>query len=78
MAPKTKTPKTKTPKRKPQTPKRNSSSSSSSSETAYCVRCRDKRTMVHVDGGMTKNGQPMRTGNCSTCQSKMCKFVKKD
>lgn len=76
MAPKTKTPKTKTPKRKPQTPKRNSSSSSS--ETAYCVRCRDKRTMVHVDGGMTKNGQPMRTGNCSTCQSKMCKFVKKD
>jgi len=72
--------KPKTPKRvvKPKTPQRKSSSSSSSNETAYCVKCRDKRTMVQVDGGMTKNGQPMLKGNCNTCQSKMCKFIKKD
>ena len=70
--------KPKTPKRvvKTKTPQRKSSSSSN--ETAYCVKCRDKRTMVQVDGGMTKNGQPMLKGNCNTCQSKMCKFIKKD
>ena len=70
--------KPKTPKRvvKPKTPQRKPSSFSN--ETAYCVRCRDKRTMIQVVGGMTKNGQPMLKGNCSTCQSKMCKFIKKE
>ena len=45
-------------------------------ETAYCCKCRSKKTMSNGKIVATKNGRKCLKGTCSTCSTKMCKFVK--
>lgn len=44
----------------------------------YCVRCKVKRDMLEVGIAKAKNGRRMAKGKCQTCQTKMCKFLKKE
>ena len=45
-------------------------------ETAYCVKCREKRTMKNPKQITTKNGRKALQGFCSVCGTKMMKFIK--
>ena len=42
---------------------------------AYCVKCRDKRTMVDAKETKTKSGRLMMKGKCEKCGTVMCKFM---
>ena len=44
----------------------------------YCVKCKAHSKMIGVTESKTKNGQPMLRGRCERCNTKMCKFVKKN
>ncbi len=44
----------------------------------YCVRCKDKKDMLEVGIVKSKNGRRMAKGKCINCQTKMCKFLKKE
>lgn len=42
---------------------------------AYCVKCREKRTMKDAEITQTKNGRKMAKGKCPTCGTTMNKFL---
>ena len=43
---------------------------------AYCVKCKSKKWMSNANETTSKNGRKMIKGNCSTCDTKMNKFIK--
>ena len=45
-------------------------------ETAYCVKCKEKREMKNPKRIITKNGKKALQGVCGVCGTKMMKFVK--
>ncbi|MEA2642235.1 MAG: hypothetical protein QOF51_3629 [Chloroflexota bacterium] len=38
---------------------------------AYCVKCRQKRTMKNPQQTNLKNGRPATSGECEVCGTKM-------
>jgi ssDNA-binding Zn-finger/Zn-ribbon topoisomerase 1 len=42
---------------------------------AYCVKCREKRTMKDAKMTKTSNGRNMAKGNCPVCGTTMNKFL---
>lgn len=42
---------------------------------AYCVKCREKRTMKDASVTETKNGRKMAKGKCPVCGTTMNKFL---
>jgi len=42
---------------------------------AYCVKCREKRTMKDVTMTKTANGRNMAKGKCPVCGTTMNKFL---
>ena len=44
--------------------------------TAYCVKCRQKRNMKNPKQITTKNNRKALQGVCTTCGTKMMKFMK--
>ena len=45
-------------------------------ETAYCVKCKQKREMMNPKLITTKNNRSAMQGICKVCGTKMMKFVK--
>jgi len=43
---------------------------------AYCVRCRQKRTMQHPNKIVTKNGRSALEGTCPICGTRLFRFIK--
>ncbi len=43
-------------------------------EEAYCVKCKQKRTMKDVEKVTMKNGRPALKGKCSVCGTGMYKI----
>jgi hypothetical protein len=41
----------------------------------YCVRCREKRTMIHAVPTTTSRGQPAFRGQCAVCGAGMFRMV---
>jgi len=41
---------------------------------AYCVKCRQKRTMKDVEQVTLKNGRPASRGACEVCNTRMFKI----
>ena len=41
---------------------------------AYCVKCRQKRTMKDVQQVTLKNGRPASRGQCEVCNTRMFKI----
>ena len=41
---------------------------------AYCMKCKQKRTMKDTRQQMMKNGRPATSGVCATCGTKMFKI----
>ena len=46
-------------------------------ELCYCMRCKNKTNMKNISEKTTTKGQNMLTGNCTVCDCKVNKFVKK-
>ena len=44
----------------------------------YCVKCKVKQDMLEVAITKSKNGRRMAKGKCQKCQTKMCRFLKKE
>ncbi len=44
-------------------------------ETAYCVKCREKRDMKNPERVTMKNGRPAMKGKCSKCGTGMYKIL---
>ncbi len=44
-------------------------------ETAYCVKCKQKRDMKDVEKVTMKNGRPAMRGKCSVCGTGMYKIL---
>ena len=44
-------------------------------ETAYCVKCREKKQMKDVKNVTTKNNRKALKGKCVTCSTNMMKFI---
>ena len=44
-------------------------------ETAYCVKCREKRDMKDPERVTMKNGRPAMKGKCSKCGTGMYKIL---
>ena len=44
-------------------------------DTAYCVKCKKKQSMINCKAAKTANGRSMVKGNCKVCDCKMNKFV---
>ena len=44
---------------------------------AYCVKCRQKRTIDNPKETTMKNGRPAVRGTCSSCGTKVFRIVKK-
>lgn len=42
---------------------------------AYCVKCKSKSNMTDVEEKTAKNGRKMLSGKCTTCSTKMNKFI---
>ena len=42
---------------------------------AYCVKCKEKRTMQDPTDTVTKNGRRAKTGTCPVCGTKLFRFV---
>jgi ssDNA-binding Zn-finger/Zn-ribbon topoisomerase 1 len=42
---------------------------------AYCVKCREKRTMKDAKMTKTSNGRNMAKGTCPVCGTTMNKFL---
>ncbi len=42
---------------------------------AYCVKCREKRTMKDAKMTKTSNGRNMAKGKCPVCGTTMNKFL---
>lgn len=48
---------------------------SAGSAKGYCLRCRTKRTMTNPKKRTTRNHRTMMCGQCSSCGTKMCRFI---
>lgn len=46
-------------------------------QTAYCVKCRKKRTMADPKKVTMDNGTPAYKGKCATCGTGMYRIAKK-
>ena len=46
--------------------------------TAYCVKCKEKRTMVRAEATFTSTGTPGTVGFCEVCGTKMFKMGRTD
>lgn len=46
-------------------------------ETAYCVKCKEKREMLDAEKVTMKNGRPAMKGKCSVCGTGMYKILPK-
>ncbi len=46
-------------------------------EQGYCVKCKDKRTMVDAEEVKMKNGRPAMKGKCEKCGCGMYKILPK-
>jgi hypothetical protein len=44
-------------------------------ETAYCVKCKQKREMKDTEQVTMKNGRPAMKGKCSVCDTGMYKIL---
>jgi hypothetical protein len=42
---------------------------------AYCMKCRQKRTMLMPRRVTTKNGRTAMEGSCPTCSTKLFRFI---
>lgn len=42
----------------------------------WCVKCKSKKTMSGATKSKTKNNRNIMKGKCSSCGTKMVKFVK--
>ena len=51
------------------------STSSQSCPMGYCVRCRKMQQMKGCTNATSSNGRNMVKGNCTSCDTKMNKFV---
>ena len=45
---------------------------------AYCVKCKDKRTMQNVEVVTNAKGRKQAKGTCPQCGTKMNLFLKSD
>jgi hypothetical protein len=41
----------------------------------YCVKCKEKRTMVETEEVEMKNGRPAMKGQCEKCSTGMYKIL---
>ena len=41
---------------------------------AYCMKCKEKKTMKDPVAGTTKNGKPITKGTCPVCGSTICRI----
>ncbi len=41
---------------------------------AYCMKCREKKTMQNPVESTTKNGKPITKGTCPTCGGTICRI----
>lgn len=57
-------------------PPKKTTPASGSCDTAYCVKCKKKQTMIGCAKATSSNGRNMVKGTCKTCGTKMNKFVK--
>ena len=44
----------------------------------YCLKCKKKTETKNLKDGVTKTARPVKTGNCSVCDTKKSVFVKMD
>jgi hypothetical protein len=44
-------------------------------ETAYCVKCKEKRDMKDTEKVTMKNGRPAMKGKCTVCGTGMYKIL---
>jgi hypothetical protein len=44
---------------------------------AYCMKCKEKREMTNAEEVVTDKGIRMAKGQCSVCNTKMCKILGK-
>jgi hypothetical protein len=44
-------------------------------ETAYCVKCKQKREMKDTEKVTMKNGRPAMKGQCTVCGTGMYKIL---
>jgi hypothetical protein len=44
-------------------------------EEGYCVKCKEKRTMVEAEEVKMKNGRPAMKGKCEKCDCGMYKIL---
>ena len=40
-------------------------------DIAYCVKCKEKRTMKETENVTMKNGRPATEGKCPVCSTRM-------
>lgn len=45
---------------------------------AYCVRCKQKREIIHPQHTIGKRNKPLVKGKCANCGAGMTKFLKKN
>lgn len=41
----------------------------------YCAKCRKRTEAKDVKDMKAKNGRHMKQGHCTTCNTKVCRFV---
>ncbi len=47
-------------------------------DEAYCVKCKQKRTMTNTEKVTMKNGRPALRGKCSVCGTGMYRILGKE
>jgi len=51
------------------------SASNPAADTAYCVKCKDKREMKDAHQITMKNGKPAMQGTCVVCGTKLTRIL---
>ena len=46
-------------------------------EKAYCMTCKEQVAMINPEQKSNKQGLPIMTGNCSKCNRKLIRFMKR-
>jgi hypothetical protein len=46
-------------------------------EQAYCMTCKEQVAMINPEQKSNKQGLPIMTGNCSKCNRKLIRFMKR-
>ena len=47
-------------------------------ENSYCLKCKSKQPIKDVEIKTSKNNRKMLSGKCNICDTKVCRFIKKD